>query len=328
MTALAPVLQAFFTDRLAQRRVSPHTVTSYRDTWRLLLGFAQQQLATAPSKLDVADLDAAFIGAFLDHLETERRNSIGTRNVRLVAIHALFHYAALRCPEHAAVIQRVLAIPTKRPDRPVVTFLTRGEADALLAAVDHASPAGRRDHLLLAVAVQTGLRVAELTSLTCADVAVGSGAHVRCQGKGRKERCTPLTKPVAKLLAAWLADRAAGPADPLFPNRSGGRLSTDAIADLLAKHLREAARHCPSLATKHVTPHTLRHTAAMDLLQAGVDTSVIALWLGHSSTAATQAYLHADLTIKEQALARTAPHPSARHRYKPSDPLLAFLESL
>jgi site-specific recombinase XerD len=284
MTALAPLLQAYFTERLAQRGVSPHTVTAYRDTWRLLLGFTRDRLRVTPSALDVGQLDATLIGAFLDHLEADRRNTVRTRNLRLVAIHSLFAYAALRCPEHAATIQRVLAIPTKRSDTTMVTFLTRTEADALLAAPDRDTPLGRRDHALLAVAVQTGLRVSELTALTWADVTLGVGAHLRTNGKGRKQRCTPLTKPVARLLAGWAAERHPVPTDHVFPTRAGGRLSSDSVTDLLAKHVATAIRACPSLANKNVTPHTLRHTAAMDLLQAGADTAVIALWLGHATT--------------------------------------------
>lgn len=328
MTALAPVLQGFFADRFSQRGVSPHTVISYRDTWRLLLTFARDRTGTAPSALDLDQIDAELVSAFLDHLERERSNGARTRNLRLTAIHSLFSYAALRCPEHAATIQRVLAITPKRPDSRLVTYLTRVEADALLAAPDRSTRLGRRDHVLLAVAVATGLRVTELTGLTAADVTVGVGAHVRCHGKGRKDRVTPLSKPVARLLADWLAELRPTPSGLVFPTRGGGRLSADAVADLLAKHVAVAARCCPSLAAKHVTPHTLRHTTAMDLLHAGVDTTVIALWLGHASSRSTQPYLHADLTIKETALALTAPHPAARQRYKPTDKLLAFLEGL
>jgi site-specific recombinase XerD len=328
MSTLAPLLQGFFTDRLGQRGVSPNTVAAYRDTWRLLLGFVHSQRGIRPSTLDINDLDCATIGAFLDHLEKVRGNAIRTRNLRLVAIHSFFSYAALRCPEHAAVIQQVLAIPTKRADTTMVTFLTRTEVDALLAGPDRDTALGRRDHLLLALAIQTGLRVSELTSLVWSNISLGTGAHVRCNGKGRKQRCTPLTKAVATLAADWATETQSAPADPVFLSRLGGPLSRNAVTDLLAKYVADATRRCPSLTTKHITPHTLRHTAAMDLLQAGVDTSVIALWLGHASTRSTQPYLHADLTIKEQALARTAPHPAARHRYQPSDPLLAFLESL
>lgn len=328
MTALAPLLQGLFTDRLAQRGVSPHTTAAYRDSWRLLLGFVHAQRGTSPAALDLTDLDADLIGAFLDYLERSRGNSIRTRNMRLVAIHALFNYAALRCPEHAGLIAQVLAIPAKRTETTIVTFLTRAEAQALLAAPDRSTALGRRDHLLLSVAIQTGLRVSELTALTWNDLSLGVGAHVLCNGKGRKERCTPLTKSVAALAVDWHRETQPAPTDPVFVSRTGGRLGRHAVADMLGKYATTAAVTCPTLAAKHISPHTLRHTAAMDLLQAGVDTSVIALWLGHANTRSTQPYLHADLTIKERALARTAPDAAARHRYRPSDPLLAFLESL
>jgi integrase/recombinase XerD len=328
VTALAPVLEAFFTERLAQRQASPHTVASYRDTFCLLLRYAREHLGKPPSRLDLADLDAPFIGAFLSHLEAGRGNSIATRNNRLAAIHSLFSYAALRCPEHAALISRVLAIPGKRADITLVSFLTPAETSALLASPDRGNWLGRRDHALLLAAVQTGLRVSELTGLTRGDVTLGAGANLRCRGKGRKERRIPLTRPVARIIADWLRERDGQPGDPLFPARTGGRLSTDAVADLLARHAVTAARQCPLLRRKNVTPHTLRHTAAMNLLHAGVDTSTIALWLGHAGTKATQAYLHADLALKEAALARTSPLPADRARYQPPDHLLAFLEGL
>jgi len=331
VTALAPVLEGFFTDRLHALRASQHTIAGYRDTYRLLLRFVHQRTGRQPSQLDLSELDATVIGAFLDHLEADRANSIATRNVRMAAIRALFRYAALRCPEHAALIQRVLAIPTKRGNRQLVTFLTRIELTALLEAPDQTTALGRRDYLLLAVAVQTGLRLTELTGLTCADAVFGPGAHVRCTGKGRKERITPLTKPLARQLGRWLTDRRAAAHDPLFPTMHGNRLSSDAVQRLLAKHLAVAAGNCPSLTTKHVTPHTLRHSCAMNLLQAGIDTSSISLWLGHANTRSTQAYLHADLTIKERALALTAPPEGSSRpakRYRPPDRLLAFLEAL
>jgi integrase/recombinase XerD len=328
MTSLAPIMQGFFTDQMAGRRASSNTVAAYRDTFCLLLHYAQARRGRPPSALDLADIDAALVGGFLDHLEADRNNSIATRNARLAAIHSLFGYAALRCPEHALLIQRVLAIPQKRRDVTDVCFLTRAETDALLAAPDQSTPLGRRDHLLLLVAVQTGLRVSELTSLTCADAELGAGAHLRCTGKGRKQRATPLTRPTARLLRRWISDRHAAPANPLFPNRTGGPLSRDAIADLLDKHVLIAARTCPTLASKNVTPHTMRHTAAMALLHAGVDTSTIALWLGHASTKATDVYMHADLAFKEQALARTAPPGAGTRHYRPGDRLLTFLENL
>lgn len=328
MTALAPILERYFTERLAARGASPNTVASYRDTFCLLLRFAQVRTGKAPSRLDLADVDAALIGAFLDHLESERHNGVNTRNLRLTALHSLFSYAALRCPEHAALIQRVLAIPTKRPKRTMVTFLTRAETESLLASPDADTFLGRRDNLLLLVAVETGLRASELTGLVCRDVTFGIGANVYCWGKGRKERRTPLTASTAKALRAWIADRQADADGPLFPNRAGGHLCPDTLGDLVDKYVAIAAESCRSLRGKRVTPHTLRHTAAMNLLQAGVDTSTIALWLGHAGLQSTQAYLHADLTIKERALARTAPHVATRSRYRPSDPLLAFLENL
>lgn len=329
MTTLAPTLQAFFTDRLiTQRQASPHTVAAYRDTFRLLLGFARQTTGKAPAALDLDDLDATVISDFLDHLEQQRHNGARTRNARLAAIHSLFGYAALRHPEHAALIQRVLAIPPKRFDRNTVSFLDPAEVDALLAAPDRARWVGRRDHALLLLAVQTGLRVSELTGLTCADVHLGTGAHVRCLGKGRKQRCTPLTTQTVNVLTVWLQERRGLPADPLFPTSRGHTLSRDAVELIVARHTKTAQRTCATLHDKAVSPHTLRHTAAMRLLHSGVDTSTIALWLGHERVESTQIYIHADQTLKERALARTTPPDTAPGRYRPPDPLLAFLEQL
>jgi len=329
MSLLAPTLQAFFTDRLiGQRQASPNTIAAYRDTLRLLLAFATQRVGKEASKLDIDDLDAPLIAAFLDHLEHERHNSIRTRNARLAAIRSLFRYAALRHPEHAATIERVLSIPPKRFERSLVCFLTEPEIDALLAASDRTTWTGRRDHALLLTAAQTGLRASELTGLACADVHLGAGAHVSCQGKGRKQRITPLTAQTVAVLRIWLTERAGQPADPLFPTRTGRTLSRDAIERRLTKHAASAAAACPSLAEKKITPHVLRHTAAMRLLQAGVDTSVIALWLGHEQIQTTQIYLHADLTLKEKALARTTPPGTKPGRYQPPDTILAFLQAL
>jgi site-specific recombinase XerD len=329
VTALAPTLQAFFTDRLArQRHASPHTIAAYRDTWRLLLSYAARHASRQPSQLDLADLDAPLIGAFLDHLEHQRGNSPRTRNARLAAIHSLFRYAALRHPEHAHQIARVLAIPPKRHDKALVTWLTDAELTALLTAPDRATWAGRRDHALILLAAQTGLRISELTGLTIGDVHLGTGAHVSCHGKGRKDRITPLTATTVAVLRTWLAERSGQPEQPLFPTRTGRRLSRDAIEHRLAKHTTTAAPRCPSLTTKTITAHTLRHTAAMRLLHAGTDTSVIALWLGHEQADTTQIYLHADLALKEQALARTTPPGTQPGRYRPPDKLLAFLEAL
>jgi site-specific recombinase XerD len=329
MSALAPTLQAFFTERLIrQRHASPHTIAAYRDTLKLLIAFAAQRTGRQPSALDIDDLDAALIGAFLDHLEHERHNSVRTRNVRLAAIRSLFKYAALRHPEHAATIERVLAIPPKRFQRALVTFLTEPEIDALLAAPDRRTWTGRRDHTLLLLAVQTGLRASELIGLSCGDAHLGVGAHLSCLGKGRKQRITPLTKPTVAVLRTWLTERAGQPHEPLFPTRTGRPLSRDALERRITIHVKTAATTCPTLQTKTVSAHVLRHTAAMRLLHAGVDTSVIALWLGHEQVETTQIYLHADMTLKEQALSRTTPRNVAPGRYRPPDTLLAFLEAL
>jgi integrase/recombinase XerD len=329
MSALAPTLEAFFTERLmAQRRASPHTIAAYRDTFCLLLAFVERETGKAPTKLEIEDLDAPLVAAFLDHLERERGNAARTRNVRLAAIHSLFRFAALRHPEHAGVIERVLAIPPKRYERKIVSFLVDSEVDALIAAPDRRTFLGRRDHALLLTAVQTGLRVSELTGLRCDDAVLDAGAHIRCLGKGRKERATPLTSQTVDVLRSWLAERAGTPADPLFPTRQGRALSRYGVAAIVDRHVEAAAASCPSLGSKTVSPHVLRHTAAMRLLHAGVDTTVIALWLGHEGVETTQMYVHADLTLKERALARTAPVASATARYRPPDKLLTFLEAL
>ncbi len=329
MSALAPTLQAWFTDRLiAQRNVSPHTIRAYRDTLRLLLDYAQGRLGRQPSQLDIAQLDAPLIAAFLDHLETERANSIRTRNMRLAAIHSLFRYAQHRHPEHAQDIARVLAIPLKRADRAIVTFLDECEIEALLDAPDRSTWTGRRDHALLVLAVQTGLRVSELTGLRCGDVQLTAGPHVRCAGKGRKNRITPLTPTTTAVLEIWLAERTGRPDEPAFATARGGRLTRDALDHRITKYIDIAAQRCPTLHEKRVTPHTLRHTAAMRLLHAGVDTTVIALWLGHERVDTTQIYLHADLALKERAIARTTPPDTRPGRYKPPDTLLAFLQAL
>jgi site-specific recombinase XerD len=329
MTPLAPVMQAFFTGHLAQRRASAHTVAAYRDCFRLLLTYAQARTGTAPAALQLADLDAELVGAFLDRLEEDRANSIQTRNHRLIAIHSLFTYAAVRCPEHADQIRHVLAIPPKRANRTLVSFLTAVETDALLAAPDRTTMLGRRDHALMLTAIQTGLRVSELTALRRPHLTFGTGANVYAIGKGRRERHTPLTPATARLLRKWLDDRHAERDDPVFAtHHGGGPLSTDAVADLLDKHVATASAGCASLATKRVTPHTLRHTCAMNLLAAGVDLATIALYLGHANTRVIEIYLHADLALKERALAKTAPTPVAARRYRPPDMLLAFLEGL
>lgn len=329
MSALAPVLQAFFTDRLIrERRASAQTVAAYRDAWRLLLGFAAKRLGKTPSALDIDDLGVSVITSFLDHLETERGNSVRTRNARLAAIHSLFRYAASRHPEHAATIARVLAILPKRFERALVAFLTEAEVEALLAAPDRSSWVGRRDHALLLLAVQTGLRISELIGLQRADVHLGAGAHVASHGKGRKDRVTPLTVPTKSVLRAWLAEREPAPTAPVFSTQTGAPMSRDAIEHRIAVYVANAAIACPSLAGKRVTAHVLRHTAAMRLLEAGVHPTVIALWLGHERVDTTSIYLHAHLGIKEAALARTRMPDAKLRRYRPPDELLTFLKSL
>jgi len=326
---LPALLQAFFTERLLkQRRASAHTVTAYRNAFRLLLRFAADRLGHAPSQLTLADLDAEFLCEFLDHLERVRGNSARTRNARLAALHAFFRYVAFTEPAHALHCQRVLAIPSKRFERGIVEFLADNEVEALLDAPDTATWIGRRDRALLLLAVQTGLRVSELTGLRRNDVALGTGAHVRCFGKGRKLRCTPLRRDVTRILTAWLRECPPEPDEPVFPSTRGGRISEDAVERRVTKHAATARQRCPSLVGKRVTPHSLRHTAAMQLLRSGVDRSVIALWLGHESIETTQIYLHADVRLKEEALARTTPSGVSPGRFRPDDALLAFLDSL
>lgn len=329
MTTLAPTLEALFTDRLAkQRRASAHTIAAYRDSFRLLLRYLQSHTGKAPSQLRFEDLDAEVITAFLNHLEDDRANSVSTRNSRLAALRSFFRFAALRHPEHAWLIQRVLAIPQKRAGKGIVAFLTDVEVEALLADPDRSLRAGRRDHALLLLALQTGLRVSELTGLRCRDVVLGTGAHVRSLGKGRKDRCTPLTALTVAVLSTWMQERDGQPDDHLFPGRGNGRLSSDAVQRMIAKHAGAAASRCPTFQSKTVAPHVLRHTAAMSLLAAGVDQTVIALWLGHERVETTDIYIHGDLSIKERAIARTAPRGTKPGRYKPPDALLAFLEGL
>lgn len=328
-TSLAPLLERFFTQRLMQeRRVSPHTIASYRDSFRLFLTFTQQRLHKPPATLGVEDLAAPLIVAFLDHLEQHRGLSVRSRNLRLTALHSFFRYLAFELPTHAAQIQRVLAIPSKRYTRTLVRFLSRAAVDALLAAPDQRTWFGRRDHAFMLMAVQTGLRLSEITGATREDLALGTGAHVRVIGKGRKERCTPLAKPTVAVLTAWLREPARGDGRLLFPNAKGGRLSVHGVQYLLTKHAATAARVCPSLQGKRVTVHLLRHTMALELLQAGVDRAVIALWLGHESVETTQMYLEATLAMKEQAMARATPPQGTPGRFRPGDRLLGFLNSL
>ena len=329
MTALAPALQAYFTDRLiGQRAASANTIGAYKLTFRLLLTFASKRLGKTPAALDIAELDAPLIAAFLDHLERDRHNSAATRNNRRAAIHSLFGYLALHHPEHAGSIARVLAIPPKRTERHLLTYLTDPEVNALLDACDQTTWTGRRDHAMFALTIQTGLRISELAGLTRQDVTLTIGANVHTIGKGRKARRTPLVPATRKVLKAWLAERAGAPNDPLFPTTTGKHLSRDAIERRLTRHLHIAAHQCPSLNSKHVTMHTLRHTAAMRLLLAGNDVTVIALWLGHEQLSTTNLYLHADMSQKQKAIARTNPLGTKPGLYQPRDPLLAFLEDL
>ena len=327
--SLAPLLEHFFTQRLMQqRRASPHTISSYRDTFRQFLTFAQQRLHQPPSRLNIEQIDAPLIVVFLDELEKHRGLTVRSCNLRLTAIHSFFHYVAFELPTHAAQIQQVLAIPSKRFTRTLVSFLTRPEVDALLAAPDRCTWSGRRDHAFILTAVQTGLRLSEMTGLRHEDLILGAGAHVRVIGKGRKERCIPLAKSTLAVLQAWMREPQRGDAGVLFPSARGKRFSVHGVQYLLNKHRIAASKVCPSLKQKRVTVHRLRHTMAMDLLQAGVDRSVIALWLGHESVETTQIYLEATLAMKEQALAKTTPPQGKPSRYQPGDRLLSFLNSL
>jgi site-specific recombinase XerD len=325
----APLLEAFFTQRMMrQRRASAHTIASYRDTFALLLRFVHERLRKAPSALMLEDIDAPLIAAFLDELEAKRGITARTRNLRLTAIHSFFRYVAFEAPTNAAQTQRVLAIPAKRFTRTLVPFLRRPEVDALLAAPDQQAWSGRRDHALILLAVQTGLRLSELTNLMPADLQLGAGANVHVIGKGRKERCTPLSKCTRAVLTAWIREPPKVVGQSVFPNAQGGRLSAHGVHYLLAKHVATAAATCPSLKSKRVSPHVLRHTTAMDLLQEGVDRSVIALWLGHESIETTQMYLDADLELKQRVLDRTTPPTGRPGRYRPDDKLMEFLKGL
>jgi integrase/recombinase XerD len=329
MTALAPVLQGFFTQRLmTERNASSETIASYRDTFRLLLRFAHDQTGKEPFQLDIDDLDAPLIGGFLTHLEQARGNSPRTRNARLGAIHSFFRFAALEHPEHAHTIARVMAIPTKRYESSIVSYLVLDEIKALLAVPDPCTWLGRRDHALLVLMIQTGVRVSELTGLRVCDVHLGTGAHIRVTGKGRKKRATPLTSETVNVVRAWLTEHRGEPDEPLFPTRQGRPLSRYTVGVVVSKHAAAAAVGCASLKNKRITPHTLRHTCAMLLRSKGVDIATIALWLGHESTQTTHIYEHGDPALKEQAIARTAPLGAKPGRYRPPDTLLGFLESL
>ena len=328
-TKLAPLLQRFFTERLiSQQGASPHTVAGYRDTFRVLFRFTTERLRRPPSDLRIEDLDVSMLERFLDSLERDRGNGPRTRNHRLSALHAFFRYVALAEPALSLQCQRILAIPPKRFERGPVEFLTEDEITALVSAPTPDTWIGQRDRTLLLLTAQTGLRNSEITALRRQDVELGTGPHVRCLGKGRKSRCTPLRPDVVAVLKAWLSKQPGSLTDPVFPSARGRRLSADALQRLVARHTATACRTCPSLKVKTVTPHTLRHTAAMALLWRGVDLTVIALWLGHESTESTEVYLHADMRIKERALARATPTGLVPGRYRAPDPVLAFLEAL
>ncbi len=324
----AKLLESFFVQRLMnQRQASPHTISSYRDTFRLLLRYCEKKLHKPPSKLELSEIDTPLICSFLEDLEKTRKVSASSRNVRLAAIRSFFRFAALESPAHSAQIQRVLAIPSKRHERPLVDFLTKDEIAALLAAPNQQTWSGRRDHALLLVALQTGLRLSELVQLEHRNVALGSSSYIRVIGKGRKERVTPLTKQTAKILKKWMDESSSG--DPiLFPNARGNRLSADGVQYILRKHVASASKTCQSLKDKRVTPHMMRHSCAMELLLSGIDRSMIALWLGHESVETTQIYLHANLALKESILAKTQMVKGKNGRFKPDDQLLAFLTGL
>lgn len=327
--SVAALLQRYFTQRLMQQRqASPHTIASYRDTFKMLLQFTNKRLHKAPSALRLGDIDAPLVVAFLDDLEVSRSITARTRNLRLTALHSFFRFASYEAPTHAAQIARVLAIPAKKFTRALVPFLSRPEVDALLAAPDLRTWSGRRDHALMLLAVQTGLRLSELTGMRWDDVVLGVGSHVRVVGKGRKERCTPLSTATRAVMAAWKREPPKAPDQPVFPNARGGRLSAHGVQYLVAKHVATASRTCTSLTRKRVTPHVLRHTTAMDLAQEGVERSVLALWLGHESVETTQIYLDANLEMKSKLLDKLKPPESKPGRYRPDDALLAFLKNL
>ena len=322
-------LQRFFTERLAsQLQASSHTVASYRDTFRLLLAYTSKHLGHAPTDLQVADIDAELVGRFLSFVETTRGNSARSCNTRLSAIRSFFKYVAINEPQLLHHCQKILAMPSKRYEKRTIDYLNRAEIEALLAAPDPTTWFGRRDRTLLLVALQTGLRVSELINLDCRDVVFGTGTHVRCMGKGRKERSTPLRKDSVRALRAWRAEQGGEDDRPLFVSNRGDRLSRDAVERIVRKYVNVAAGNCATLKNKRVSPHVLRHSAAMELLHQGVDSTVIALWLGHESVETTQMYLHADIRLKEQAMEQTKPVEVPAGRYRPNDDLMAFLEAL
>jgi len=327
--SFAPLVERYFSQRLiTQKHASPNTISSYRDTFRLFLRFTHKRTGKTPSDLTFSDINVDLIEAFLTDLEKRRGISARSRNLRLSALRSFFRFALYYEPAHVGRIQQILAIPAKRHDRTLVHFLTRSEVEALLAIPDGRTWIGRRNHALLLVAFQTGMRLSEITGLRRYDVELDTGAHVRCLGKGRKERCTPLAANTVKELKAWVRESVPGDSDFLFPTVHGRRMSSDAVQTLLAKYTAVARKNCLSLRCKRVSPHVARHTAAMELLQAGVDLSVIALWLGHESIETTQKYLDANIALKEAALAKTVPLNSRTSRFRAGDRLLQFLNGL
>jgi site-specific recombinase XerD len=326
---LPSLVQQFFTDRLCtQMNASPNTIAGYRDTFRLLLRYASEKTGKPPTKLALDDINVEFVADFLSNIETQRGNSARSRNTRLAGIRSFFRFVAMSEPQYMLHCQKILAMPAKRYVRRTVEFLDRDEIDALLCAPDRSTRTGRRDHAILLVALQGGLRASEIIGLRCSDIVFGTGSHIRCEGKGRKHRTTPLRRDTVKVLEAWLKERKGTDADPLFPSIRGTRLSRDALEDIVSRHVLTASKSCPSLAGKRVSPHVLRHSTAMELLHHGVDQTVIALWLGHENIETTQVYVHADLRLKEKALARITATAANPGRYRPDDKLLAFLESL
>lgn len=328
-TSLGPLLQQFFMERLInQQHASSRTVSAYRDCFRLLLGFAERRLHRRPADLALEDLHAALILQFLDYLEKERHNCIRSRNARFAAIRSFMHFAAYKEPSALAIIQSVLAIPMKRFDRPLIGFLTRAHIEAIIAATDAATPAGRRDRVMFATLYNTGARVSEVIGMRVDDLILDTSPAVRIQGKGRKERTVPLWASTASQLRRWIRERHAMPEQPLFPNRTGGALSRTMVTERLQLAVQGAASQHPELLRRPISPHLFRHSIAMHMLQAGVDITVIALWLGHENPSTTHMYVEADLAMKERALHSVQPPTTKSTRYRPPDRVLQFLQSL
>lgn len=328
-TRFGTLLQQFFVERLMQQRhASARTVAAYRDCFRLLLDFAERRLGKRPAQIAIEDLDAPLILGFLEHLEKQRHNSARSRNARFAAIRSFMHYAGLKEPAALAIVQSVLAIPMKRFERRLVGFLPREQIEAIISAPDPSTSSGRRDRVMLATLYNTGARVSELIDMRISDFLPGPSAAVRIRGKGRKERSVPLWPTTAAQLRRWLRERPGAPEAPLFPNRSGRPLTRTSVTERLLLAVQAAAKHHPELAKRRVSPHVFRHSIAMHLLQAGVDITVIALWLGHESPATTHMYVEADLAMKERALKNIQSPRNRSVRYRPPDRVMQFLQSL